>query len=206
MKVYINKYKNHWISPYTIIEWLFFWTEWSKCARSKDFIPNDQWISSPAWVDKAADKIEPLSRTIKWVSEKVNRKIDYVKIDRWDTWSMDSTLALIILPMLKQVKETKHGVPAEFVHNWDSSRKDNDLEDAEKKWNEVLDKMIFSFESFHNDWEDQFHSGEYDNTKNPGQSGWLGTHNYDLEGAREYEKRIQEGLELFGKHYRNLWD
>ena len=34
-----------------------------------------------------------------------------VHIDRWDTWSMDYTLAHIVLPMLRQLKETKHGSP-----------------------------------------------------------------------------------------------
>ena len=36
------------------------------------------------------------------------RKID-VQLDKFDTWNMDDTLAHIILPMLKQLKETKHG-------------------------------------------------------------------------------------------------
>jgi len=43
------------------------------------------------------------------VMDVIHPKIDYVKIDRWDTWSMDHTLAKIILPMLKQLKDTKHG-------------------------------------------------------------------------------------------------
>ena len=30
-----------------------------------------------------------------------------VRIDPWDTWSMDDTLAQIILPMLKQLKNTQ---------------------------------------------------------------------------------------------------
>ena len=34
-----------------------------------------------------------------------------IHIDEYDTWSMDHTLAPIILPMLKQLKETKHGSP-----------------------------------------------------------------------------------------------
>ena len=34
-----------------------------------------------------------------------------VKIDKYDTWSMDTTLAHIVIPMLKQLKDTKHGVP-----------------------------------------------------------------------------------------------
>jgi hypothetical protein len=28
----------------------------------------------------------------------------------------------------------------------------------------------------------------------------------DYEGMRKHEERIQEGLELFGKYYRHLWD
>ena len=40
-----------------------------------------------------------------------------VRIDHWDTWSMDDTLAYIVLPMLKQLKETKHGGP--HVNNKD---------------------------------------------------------------------------------------
>ena len=34
-----------------------------------------------------------------------------VHIDPYDTWNMDSTLSHIILPMLIQVRETKHGSP-----------------------------------------------------------------------------------------------
>ena len=34
-----------------------------------------------------------------------------VRIDNFDTWGMDHTLAYIILPMLKQLKETKQGSP-----------------------------------------------------------------------------------------------
>ena len=34
-----------------------------------------------------------------------------VRIDKQDTWSMDYTLAHVILPMLIQLKETKHGSP-----------------------------------------------------------------------------------------------
>jgi hypothetical protein len=36
--------------------------------------------------------------------------------------------------------------------------------------------------------------------KNPG------AHWYDAEGHLLHEERIQEGLELFGKYYRSLWD
>ena len=32
------------------------------------------------------------------------------------------------------------------------------------------------------------------------------SHWYDHVGQELHESRIQEGLELFGKYYRNLWD
>jgi len=54
-----------------------------------------------------------------------------VQIDPWDTWNMDHTLAYIILPMLIQLKETKHGYPSELS-----------LED----WDKCLDEMIYSFD------------------------------------------------------------
>ena len=31
-------------------------------------------------------------------------------------------------------------------------------------------------------------------------------HWFDANGHAEHVKRIQEGLDLFGKYYRNLWD
>ena len=38
-----------------------------------------------------------------------------VHIDDFDTWSMDHTLAYIIEPMLKQLKETKQGGPYVYL-------------------------------------------------------------------------------------------
>ena len=55
-----------------------------------------------------------------------------VRIDKWDTWSMDSTLAPIVLPMLKQLKSTQHGHPASM---------------SEEEWDNILDEMIFAFEN-----------------------------------------------------------
>ena len=54
-----------------------------------------------------------------------------VKIDKWDTWSMDHTLAHIVLPMLVQLKATNYGYPGNLT---------------EAKWNIIMDKMIYAFE------------------------------------------------------------
>jgi hypothetical protein len=164
------------------------------------------------------------------------RRID-VQIEKFDTFSLDHTLANIILPALLQMKASKMGVPAEFANvggaDYDSQEsfdfyKDtyNDAFDqACKRWEEVLDKMIWSFQQLAlEDYEEQYSHGtpEYDWVpsdkqyvnpdngqledtftmvdKNPTEH-WL-----DIEGLRKHEERIQEGLELFGKYYRQLWD
>lgn len=152
------------------------------------------------------------------------RKVD-VRIDPWDTWSVDHTLAVIIAPLLKQLKATQHGHPCGI----DTDEKVNVTNDkpcgdckCEVQWNEILDKMIFAFDALVNDdWEDQFHSGEMDIVWTPVNAngeptpdgeyrqmdkGPNDTHVFDVEGWKAYNERIQEGLELFGKHFRSLWD
>jgi hypothetical protein len=161
-----------------------------------------------------------------------------VEIERFDTWSLDHTLALIILPALLQLKEEKHGVPSELVkdvggEDWDQQDSfdfykethNEAFEIACERWNEILDKMIWSFEQLiKDDYSDQYHHGTMD-------MGWIETdklypnpitgkmektyqmvdknpdeHWYDHVGHQLHEERIQEGFELFGKYYRSLWD
>lgn len=164
------------------------------------------------------------------------RKIK-VEIEPHDTWNLDSTLALIIYPALLQLKATKHGVPSEFADvgggDWNTQESfdfynetyDDAWKEGIERWDETLDKMIWSFEQLlKSDYDDQYHHGDakydwvktdktYPNPitgkveetyqmvdKNPDE------HWYDSVGHLKHEERIQEGLELFGKYYRNLWD
>ena len=87
MKIYMGKYKN-WFGKHYFVEKLF-------------------WFLSEDMQDKIADKIsrKPFDLLNKIRGE---RKLK-VRIDDYDTWSMDHTLAYIILPMLKQLRDTKHG-------------------------------------------------------------------------------------------------
>ena len=127
-----------------------------------------------------------------------NQKV-HVRIDPWDTWSMDHTLAPIILPMLQQLKDTKHG--AHHVDNEDvpESLRANQTEMRNYKhdgstdihffarWDWVLDEMIYAFDCKANK-DDVFMRFE-----NP------------EESAPEQE-RISNGFRLFGKYYEALWD
>jgi hypothetical protein len=246
MKVYINKYKDHWISPYTMLDYVFFWTDWSKCSRGWTLTDtlNDEsdtlnggksrYVERPDWLEPWADRLMPISRAIQWVWDKVDRKIDYVKIDRWDTWSMDHTLGKIALPMLKQLKATKHGSPfvddedvPEELKSTSAPPKENDYDTDDnhhKRWDWVMDEMIFAFEHKLDDsWQDAYRSGTHDMQWIPvdkdGNEVPKGEHKYyqmkdgpnntykcDYDGIKLVETRIQNGFRLFGKYYQGLWD
>ena len=186
MKVYLNNYKDNWVSPYTILEKIYFWRE----------IDYDEPV-----IGKLSNILLPFCEAYHWIANKINRKIDYVKIDKWDTWSMDHTLSLIILPMLKQLKDTKHGAPN--VEDEDvpmslkstmSSPKENEWDADDnyfRRWDYVLDEMIFAFEKLNeDDWESEFYKDK----------------KWNKEGHTRMNDRIQNGLNLFGKYYRALWD
>lgn len=171
-----------------------------------------------------------------WPKNHGPRKVS-VKIESFDTWNLDGTLAKIIYPALLQLKATKHGIPSEFgdvggekhldQQSFDFYEETYDwaFEESVKRWNEVLDKMIWSFQQLAEvDYDSKYHHGKgeyefvetnklYPNPitgkmektfqmvdKNPNE------HWYDYVGHQLHEQRIQEGLELFGKYYRNLWD
>ena len=100
MKVYISKYQDHWLSPYTILKTVCFWEKDDSVFYNHEDKPDHKY-------EKWVDRLNPVCRALHKFLDVVHPKVDYVKIDRWDTWSMDHTLGMIALPMLKQLKETK---------------------------------------------------------------------------------------------------
>jgi hypothetical protein len=76
-----------------------------------------------------------------------------------------------------------------------------------------MDKMIWSFEQIClEDRDDQFHHGVSNFTFKPVKGGQQmvpgagHTATFDQKGYTAYYEKIQEGLDLFGKYYLNLWD
>jgi hypothetical protein len=240
MKVYLSKPRDHWISPYTMLDYAFFWTDWSKCSRDKSIesaLDKDRkYVEHPAWVETWSDRLVPVSQAIQWVWDRVHPEIKAIKIDYWDTWSMDHTLSPIILPMLRQLKEVKHGSPnvededvpdGLGLRSTEAGPKENDWDTDEnwfKRWDWVMGEMIFAFECKVDDsWEDAFREGDIDLLWVPvdkdGNEVPKGEHKYyemkdgpkntykcDYEGMKKVEARIQNGFRLFGKYYQALWD
>ena len=238
MKVKIGNYPN-WFGPYQLAEKLMFWVPKEKdeygfphtAERVHKF---GEWLAHGSiepeaevgeirsWDRERHDTL--LSRFLSWIHSKQKRTIK-VQIDPWDTWSMDHTLAHIILPMLKQLKATTHGapyvdlkdVPKELQPKKQTKKqKENHETDSThfERWDWVLDEMIFAFESKLDDsWEEQFETGtsdlqmkKLDDGNYQMVEGPNHTREYDWEGRKKYEERIANGFALFGKYYSNLWD
>lgn len=215
MKVYLSGYRNHWLSPYTILEKVFFWRE----------IDYDEPV-----IERWSNRLNPLCVAAQKFLDFVHPKIEYVKIDHYDTWSMDHTLSHIVLPMLKQLKKDKHGSPLvddedvpEELRSTSAPAKENDwdIDDNHfKRWEWVMDEMIQAFEcKVDNDWEDQYRSGEHDMNSVPCawdadgkptlytfEDGPNNTYKCDYDALFAHHKRNANGFRLFGKYYEGLWD
>ena len=234
MKVKIGKYKN-WIGPYQIAEVIFFFIPKVKdeygLLRTRDFVHKfGEWL--------AHGSIEPETKIWRVTSErpktwlyKLCNLIDHkrkqtikVQIDPWDTWSMDRTLAHIILPMLKQLKEKKHGAPftddedvPEELRSTACAPKENEWDTDEnhfKRWDWIMDEMIWAFEQkLDDDWESQYRTGEHDSyferidgtDYSEMKNGPNHTYKCDYEGMKKHEDRMKNGFRLFGKYYNGLW-
>ena len=116
-------------------------------------------------------------------------KIEYVQIDDHDVWSLDVTLATIIAPALRKLRDLSGGASA-FVGVNDrpghliGAFPDKGTEDEfhHEAWDWAITEMIYAFESSQN----QFNGG-------------------DEEDYEEEQLRIANGFRLFGKYYQGLW-
>jgi hypothetical protein len=164
-------------------------------------------------IEKWSDRLLPISKAIQWFLDSVRPRVVDVKIDYWDTWSMDATLTPIILPMLKQLRDTKHGsgyIELEDVPEYMRTIDKNDYHygqqtfdfykenvdaryDIHDRYEWALNEMIFAFEKLSDEnWDSEFWSD--DNKK----CYW--------DARQKVQDRIDNGLRLFGKYYQTLWD
>lgn len=218
MHVKIGK-PTSWFGPYQLAEKLLWWMNKHDDSRVHDF---GTWLATKR---DGGDTL--LYRLCKWIDSKKTRQV-YVRIHKWDTWSMDNTLAHIVLPMLQQLQATKHGSPrvddddvpphlhatVDPENPWDT--------DANwfKRWDWVLGEMIFAFQCKLDDsWQAKYRSGkidfsteacEWDENGKPTLyrmvDGPEHTYQCDYDGMAVEQARISNGFRLFGKYYEALWD
>lgn len=139
------------------------------------------------------DFFKCLPRELKWFWQRGRRGYS----DK-DIWNMDYWFLDIIVPMLKKLKETKHGYPVDLTP---------------EKWDKILDRMIFCFKeanddtcSMINEYEERFMIETFGNQ--PKENKEL-QQNF-IKRANEIEeyqlKMEEEGFQLFSKYFHNLWD
>ena len=224
MKIWISNYRNHWLSPYTILKTVCFW------EQDEDVFYDLNDTGTGKYV-KVVKFLDPICAAWQKFLDFVHPRWTYVKIDRWDTWSMDHTLAEIILPMLIQLRNDKHGspsvddedVPEELrsVKKPKLKRKKDDVRNSPNihavdwdgddstihlKWYWVLNEMIWAFtQKVTDDDENQF----FDHTGCRNTAPWSKDYvspKVDWDGLKAHQARKSNGYRLFGKYYEGLWD
>lgn len=208
MKIYIGPYRNHWTCQlhYNYMNKKYGYT----------------WDDNHNRFERALEKIEDAIQwfynvTINKLWNSRKRKIK-IHIDDYDTWGMDHTLAMIIVPMLKQLKATKHGCPLvdleDVPEQLRQEDKDDEIDHMLTRWEWILNEMIWTFEALADeDFETQFYSGDIDWAFEKDGDGFSRlkhgpnhTFKVDREAMQAAQKRIENGLRLFGRYYQALWD
>lgn len=150
-----------------------------------------------------------------------NRKIS-VKIDDYDCWGLEITLAMVIHPALVAFKnQGKPGCPHAFLGEPDTEEggyTDQSIEEGSRKFDIALDKMIWSFYQLtapedNDEPEFPIPTKIHQDIEISDGCIQMGDREY-AEGALEkwreehktYRDRIQDGLDLFAKHYQTLWN
>tara|TARA_R110000868_G_scaffold25423_11_gene99276 strand:- start:22520 stop:23170 length:651 start_codon:yes stop_codon:yes gene_type:complete len=207
MYVRIGPYKN-WITTYK------FFDQFEKYIGEK-------------WCDFLSDHTQTIVNACwnKWGTQK--RKVE-VRIDDSDVFGMNHTLSYIILPMLKMIKDDKQGAPyipdedvPEHLKSTAAPPKENDWDTDDnhfKRWDHVLDCMIWSFQELHDDFpgeeETWTQKGEIaDQGKmfdGPNEDGnytlkWKTKPILDKDANAAYHARLDHGFLMFGKHFTKLW-
>lgn len=140
-----------------------------------------------------------------WKGDKNNVKMQYK-----DSFDVDQTLAPIIAECVKNyrkviIENDNFGTPQEIVNQC------KDFEEARQKWIDILDKIIYAFDSPEPEYEGDFIEGP-EHRKQDGKFIKWDMQPTDLQAweryqveTEEYWVKKQEGFELFGKHYQSLW-
>jgi len=150
MKVNIGPYRNDLIP---VRRWEHKYELWRK--PDTYYLPEEEYTKIDKIVFGFFDKLNALVRPLNRWSNNRERKID-IRIDKYDAWSADHTLALIIHPVLVELQKQKHGsgnvddedVP-ENLRSTAAAPKENewDIDDNyHLRWEWVMSEMIWAFE------------------------------------------------------------
>ena len=189
MKILIGAYVN-FLGPYQIAEKILFWLDKYEDDRVYGF---GTWLAT----DKNGND-SWLMKTCRWIHSKQKRKVK-VKIHNYDTWDVDSTLNLIIHPLLVEFVKNVHSTAsvdkedvAEELHSTYGEYSESDggmnANFSHEAWLYVLNEMIWAFDP---EWDDKY--------------GFRAA-GYSYEEYKKAADRQQKSYELFGKYLTRIWN
>lgn len=208
MRAYIGPYKNWW-GPFQIADFLRY-AGFSKrrCKRI------GEWLNDT-----------PLLEVCEWIHARRKRTVK-IKIDDYDVWGMDHTLAMIVVPLLQRLKEKKQGAPHVDdddvpEHLRSASTPPPTPEEINfgspdanwfSRWDWILDEIIWSFEQILDEEESEMKFSKDKDPSKPSDEPGLSFResmeriDFDHEAYKAHHDRIQNGMCLFGKYLRGMWD
>lgn len=148
-----------------------------------------------------------------------------VEIDDYDAWEADWVIAQMVLPLLLQVKKDKRGAPVvedvyvpEELRSTACAPKENKWDTDDnwfKRWDWVLDEIIFAMQEVANNYEnepDMFEKVREMTLSETDPKTMTGEIDTGLEIIphktvlyTDYHARVQNGLMLFGVFFTSLW-
>ena len=225
MKVKIGPYR------YDLIPVRSWERRYEHFRSDKFYHEEDEWNWFDRLIYKAFEGLFYIFHPINRWSNDRERNVQ-IRIDEYDVWNADHTLAMIIHPTLVKLKEVQHGagrvdledVP-EHLRPTDEPNDFNGYVDNThfERWNWVLDEMIWAFEQcakedrgdsqFTHNLEQlemtstpvegsKYSSISFNYQKDPAKPKYW----VDKEAKMLHYDRISNGLRLFAKYYFNLWD
>lgn len=116
--------------------------------------------------------------------------------DYRDTWSLDHSLSRWILPRLKYLRKNLQSHPDDMTF---------------EKWQEILDKMIFAFDFVFNEskYDEECYPKDFDWGIVSDERGAFVMKDRRKPDFTEFDKKFkkyEEGIGLFAKYFRHLWD
>lgn len=222
MKVNIGPYRN-WYSSRNFNEYYYK----VKYLKPSWEVSESEYDWCDKFFEKFCDFIDVLLTPVNAIAYR-DRKIK-IHIDDYDAWNADHTLALVAYPLLQKLKETKQGTASVDIKDLPKSfvyvKTESDIKGftySETAWEYILDEMIWAFKQIIDEYaeEDQYienpdqltHSFtkldngssriDFNIQKDPNKPPYK----RNDEAIKVYQERISNGLILFGKYYRSLWN
>lgn len=112
-----------------------------------------------------------------------------------DCWDIDSHLASIIPPMVRTLKDGC-GSPSKL---YDPTSVNNE----HHKWHEIVEEIAQGFEAAEHIKNLDYH--RWVDSTNPKYKGCK-EFSIDHEALKNYQDKMNRGLELFSKYFLSLWD